>query len=47
MFPEDGVTADELLDSADARLFEAKEAGRNRVFGAAHSGVAEAGALTA
>lgn len=47
VFPDDGVTADELLDSADARLFEAKEAGRNRVFGAAHSGVAEAGALTA
>ena len=32
-FPADGVTADELLDQADARLFEAKEAGRNRVFG--------------
>lgn len=33
IFPADGVTADELLDQADARLFEAKEAGRNRVFG--------------
>lgn len=33
VFPADGVTADELLDQADARLFEAKEAGRNRVFG--------------
>lgn len=52
VFPDDGVTADELLDSADARLFEAKEAGRNRVFGAAHSGAGrsampEAGALSA
>ena len=33
IFPADGVTADELLDQADARLFEAKEAGRDRVFG--------------
>ncbi len=35
IFPADGVTADELLDQADARLFEAKEAGRNRVVGPA------------
>lgn len=33
VFPRDGVTADELLDLSDARLFEAKEAGRNRVVG--------------
>jgi diguanylate cyclase (GGDEF)-like protein len=40
VFPEDGVTADELLDCADERLFQAKQGGRNRVVGP----VAEAGA---
>lgn len=34
IFPDDGVTADELLDCADERLFEAKSMGRNRVVGA-------------
>lgn len=33
VFPEDGVTADELLDCADERLFQAKSMGRNRVVG--------------
>ena len=33
VFPEDGVTADELLDCADERLFRAKQGGRNRVVG--------------
>lgn len=33
LFPEDGVTADELVDGADERLFEAKNMGRNRVVG--------------
>lgn len=33
VFPDDGVTADELLDCADERLFEAKSMGRNRVIG--------------
>lgn len=33
IFPEDGVTADELVDCADERLFEAKATGRNRVVG--------------
>ncbi len=33
VFPGDGVTADELLDQADGRLFQAKEGGRNRVIG--------------
>lgn len=33
VFPEDGVTADELLDCADERLFRAKQEGRNRVVG--------------
>ncbi len=35
IFPDDGVTADELLDCADERLFEAKSLGRNRVVGPA------------
>ncbi len=33
VFPDDGVTADELLDCADDRLFQAKQAGRTRVVG--------------
>lgn len=33
IFPDDGVTADELVDQADERLFEAKSTGRNRVVG--------------
>lgn len=33
LFPSDGVTADELLDCADERLFQAKSLGRNRVVG--------------
>lgn len=33
IFPDDGVTADELLDCADDRLFQAKQQGRNRVIG--------------
>ena len=32
-WPEDGLTTDELIDRADARMFEAKKAGRNRVIG--------------
>ncbi|MBA2627727.1 MAG: GGDEF domain-containing protein [Gemmatimonadales bacterium] len=36
VFPTDGVTADELIDQADARLFQAKEAGRNRIVGPPH-----------
>jgi two-component system cell cycle response regulator len=33
-FPADGDTGDDLLDQADRRLFQAKEAGRNKVVGA-------------
>jgi diguanylate cyclase (GGDEF)-like protein len=32
----DGVTPEDLLDRADARLFVAKESGRNRVIGPSH-----------
>ena len=32
-FPADGDTGDDLLDQADRRLFQAKEAGRNKVVG--------------
>jgi len=32
-WPEDGTTVDALLDVADARLYDAKRAGRNRVIG--------------
>lgn len=32
-WPEDGLTAEELIGRADARMFEAKNAGRNRVIG--------------
>ncbi len=32
-YPADGVEVEELLDCADARLFKAKRAGRNRVVG--------------
>ncbi|HVR39928.1 MAG TPA: diguanylate cyclase [Thermoanaerobaculia bacterium] len=31
LFPEDGKTREQLFHAADARLYEAKEAGRNRV----------------
>jgi diguanylate cyclase (GGDEF)-like protein len=37
MFPTDGKSLDALLESADRRLFEAKQAGRDRVVG--HAGV--------
>ena len=32
-FPEDGLTGPEVLACADRRLYEAKEAGRDRVVG--------------
>lgn len=37
--PEDGVEADELLDVADRRLFQAKQSGRNKVVGTPGSGM--------
>lgn len=33
-FPEDGTTTEDLVHSADYRLYKAKESGRNRVVGA-------------
>ena len=38
-FPADGDSGDDLLDLADQRLFQAKEAGRNRVVGPPHLAV--------
>ena len=37
--PEDGIEDDDLLDIADRRLFQAKQAGRNKVIGIPGSGI--------
>ena len=37
--PDDGVEDDDLLDIADRRLFQAKQAGRNKVIGTPGSGI--------
>lgn len=42
-WPADGTTADELIERADARLFEAKQLGRNRVVGPEGEAQARAG----
>ncbi|MEO8200041.1 MAG: diguanylate cyclase [Gemmatimonadota bacterium] len=38
--PVDGIEAEDLLDSADRRLFQAKQAGRNKVIGTTGLGIA-------
>lgn len=37
--PEDGIEDEDLLDVADRRLFQAKQAGRNKVIGSPGSGI--------